>query len=398
MMPQLKPGEIWQIRRDVKTPIEVSPELYSETARNFLEEIKELEKLEELQELEGMAKKSSPRYVMIVNQLINQESTNQKLGTLDLGQEWQEISVMVLSREINFASDVDILIPGDISGLGEDLVAETWHVVSMLSCNLLQRRGSRLSREIYNSLLDIGDAFHSQGKKTNLEISFIYNRDFHQREKSWADVLTIPTAAYHTYTKGLKFTESLLFQALEVENHKIATPATSLTPIQPLIHLSKWLKNINGNIDRNIKQLVNDEWIKLSDFLDSQQPAWAMATRSRSEDNKFTTMQLESDRRVKLINLGITTVALEVEFVVTSENQTNNQANITLRLYPTGEETLLPPNLKLVLLDNSHTTLREITVGGEDIYLQLKFSGSFNEKFSVRVVLGEVSMREDFII
>jgi Protein of unknown function (DUF1822) len=360
-----KSGEIWEIRQDVKSPIEFSEKLYSQAALRFLKGMVGTQEKGE---------KLFPRYVMVVN------LPEKNIAPDDETEEWQEISVMVLSRETNFISDVDILIPQQISGLEEDLLAETWHVVNMLTCNLSQPHGARLPRETYDLLMDRGDAYHQdyEGKASLNFSNFRYNTFFHQQEKSWAEVLTVPVAAYQTYKKGIKQTENLLYKALEktLEEEKQ----------KPLIHLGKWLDNI-----------LDAGWVKLSDYLHSYTPNWAIATirgQLNSDEMHLEGIDLKAETRVKLIHLAVTTVALAMEFEVIPENQ----ASIILRLYPTGEETLLPPNLKLVLLDKYGAILREIIVGEEDIYLQLKFSGSFNEQFSVRVVLGEIAITEDFII
>ena len=72
---------------------------------------------------------------------------------------------MLLSGETDFVSDVDLLIPATISGLGEDLLAETWHVIPALTSNLLQPVGNRLSRQIYDYLLTVRDDHYGLGEE-----------------------------------------------------------------------------------------------------------------------------------------------------------------------------------------------------------------------------------------
>ena len=97
-----QPGEIWEVNRLVNCPVKFSQaeqnQLYSHAAKQFL------------------AGNYPPINVMIV--------------TVDhpqiFPQEWQVISVMVLSEETQFLSDVDLLIPAKISGLKTDVLGLTW--------------------------------------------------------------------------------------------------------------------------------------------------------------------------------------------------------------------------------------------------------------------------------
>lgn len=89
----------------------------------------------------------APKYVMIV--------TEPEEIVLPI------VSVMLLSEETNFLSQVDILIPSNISGLEKDLLAETWLIFPMFLCDLLYPTGARLSYQIYETLLNIGDSHHN---------------------------------------------------------------------------------------------------------------------------------------------------------------------------------------------------------------------------------------------
>lgn len=192
---------------------------------------------------------SPPRYVMIVTEPEPPE---------DLAEEWRVISVMMLSVKSDRLSDVDILIPSEISEVGQDLLAETWNVVPMLACNLLRPVGRRLSREIYDVLLDVGDSYNELtetpvspqkiesfglrfGSASAKEAPEI--QAFHQQEEDWAAVLELPVAAYRTYLNTIQETENLLEIAIEVER-EFGELQDNLNSgkNQSLIHLSQWFK------------------------------------------------------------------------------------------------------------------------------------------------------------
>lgn len=202
-----KPGEIWELSSHVRFPEEFllnqTQDIYSSQAQSFLQG------------------KTPPRYVMIVTEPEADGETESEI-----------VSVMVLSRETQFISDVDLLIPSEITGLAEDLLAETWHVQPMLVSNLLQPIGKRLARNIYDILLSIGDYNHGLVTQApsifDIELLGLKLREqqalsipeiarFHQQEQSWSDVLTIPVAIYHTYIKSVNFTNQILHEQLQIE-------------------------------------------------------------------------------------------------------------------------------------------------------------------------------------
>ncbi|MBC1236370.1 hypothetical protein [Nostoc sp. 2RC] len=204
-----KPGEIWKVNGSITSPLNFlsreQQNLYSSLARNFL------------------AGNSPPRYVMIVKEPELSEN---------IAEEWLIVYVMLLSVETDFVSNIDLLIPAKISGLDRDLLAETWHIIPTLACNLLQPVGKRLSRQIYDYLLTVRD-YHN-GLVSQLpamreiqhlgltdDNSYSGNKqkiqNFHQAEQDWSDVLTVPVAAYYTYLKSIKFTQAILNEALQLE-------------------------------------------------------------------------------------------------------------------------------------------------------------------------------------
>jgi hypothetical protein len=207
-MPIPQPGEIWEVSRLVQSPLEFSSEeqqsLYNSSVQRFLEG------------------NSPPRYVMIVKE--PEPSVE--------AQQWAIVTVMLLSVKTEFISDVDLLIPPEVSGVGQDLLAETWHVVPALTCNLLQPVGRRLSREIYDHLLVIGDYYHGLGEELpavsetrglglvsgNLDAAKDSTiQAFHEQEEAWSDVLTVPVAAYQTYLESINFTNAVLDETLHLE-------------------------------------------------------------------------------------------------------------------------------------------------------------------------------------
>ncbi|WP_414544960.1 hypothetical protein [Nostoc sp. CCY0012] len=208
-MPQ--PGEIWQVNYIVRSPLNFTSQeqqiLYSSLARNFL------------------TGNSPPRYVMIVKE-------PDKSVAEDIEKQWLIVYVMLLSVETDYISNIDLLIPAKISGLEKYLLAETWHIIPALVCNLIKPVGKRLSRQIYEYLLSVRD--YDYGLLSQLptiteiqQLEFIHKsvhsrndskiQDFHQAEQAWSDVLTVPVAAYYTYWKSINLTNVIINEALQLE-------------------------------------------------------------------------------------------------------------------------------------------------------------------------------------
>ncbi len=204
-----QPGEIWKVNYIVQSPLTFASQeqqtLYSSLAQSFL------------------AGNSPPHYVMI----IKEPELSEKIE-----EQWLIIYVMLLSIETDFISNTDLLIPAKISGLDQDLLAETWHIIPALACNLLQPVGKRLSRQIYDYLLTVRDYHYGlisqlpeimeiqhlgliHGSLCSTNNSKI--QDFHKAEQAWSDVLTVPVAAYYTYLKSINFTNAILNEALQLE-------------------------------------------------------------------------------------------------------------------------------------------------------------------------------------
>jgi hypothetical protein len=434
---QIRPGEIWEISRRVRSPLEFSREeqesLYPDAARRFLNG------------------DSLPRYVMIVKE---------PEPAVELDEEWRIVSVMLLSVKTDRLSDADILIPSQVSGVGQDLLAETWHVLPVLTCNLSHPTGHRLSRHIYNVLLDVGDCYHGlidqppaveEIESLGLRVGAVSAQQpeiqaFHRLEEDWAAVLQVPVAACRTYLKAMRVTDAILEMAIEQERE--------ISENFGLVHLSQWFQGAveagwdtvaellkaqgaqqafsfrkgagagetpPGNsqeIAALIKQLSSSRnetqrrqaAKKLGETgtgnSDAINALIEVLSATEDEETLWTAAEslwrIDPDnpaagiRRGKLIDLGqpagepvVLTVALIQKAVM---------VYILLRVYPTGDKVYLPAQLQLILLDESGKSVLEVTARRADACIQLILSGNPGERFAVRVALGDAGVTEYFLI
>ncbi|MGG6269974.1 DUF1822 family protein [Leptolyngbya sp. AN10] len=404
-----QPGEIWQLTRSLDCPIEF-PEarsLYSEVALEFL---------------------SNPRsrYVMIVRE-----------------PELEQVTVMILSDETQYLSDVDVLIPKQLSKIDQDLLAETWNVLPMLTNHLDRPVGDRLSRQIYDLLLDVGDQYLTE-QRSEIQ-SFTRSaqdpeiQQFHQREQAWSDVLSIPLSAYQTYLNSLRYYNTLMTEAMQLEQIKV----DSIPPIQ----LRQWLQNIfefhwqevsafcqtappvvavrtkttgSNEIPALIEQLetTSNEHqqhrilrrlgevaignkaaiqaiVRLLRNTTDDETLWATVESLRSIDPDNPEIGV---RRMRQIDWGVQMARQAIAFVVSLVPRADQRISILLQAYPMDQTCYLPLDLKLVLLNEQGNPLHEVKSRSTDVCIQLKLSGAIGESFSVCLQLGSATIVEDFVL
>jgi hypothetical protein len=119
------------------------------------------------------------------------------------------VTVMLLAVSTEYYSEVDLLLPVAITGLERAILAETWNVETVAIEHLQRQVGERLSREVYDLLLSIGDFYHGL-LGTMFDMSLIQAvglqqtvpqqmrediAEFHHQEKVWLQSLHPVTMA-----------------------------------------------------------------------------------------------------------------------------------------------------------------------------------------------------------
>ncbi|HAJ64935.1 MAG TPA: hypothetical protein DCP31_41605 [Cyanobacteria bacterium UBA8543] len=144
------------------------------------------------------------------------------------------------------------------------------------------------------------------------------------------------------------------------------------------VKLRQWLEGI-----------FNDSW---------QSPSLVLASNLRSKTRLKLDTQTNSVSRAKVIQLGRQGVPQAVVLVMQLTPTATEAVEVCLRLYPGSDSIHLPPNLQLIVLDETRTACMEAQARSADDWIQLEFSCIHEERFSVKVVLEEMSITEQFVV
>jgi hypothetical protein len=161
-----------------------------------------------------------------------------------------------------------------------------------------------------------------------------------------------------------------------------------VSPVEALVNLSQWFI---GQVDAGWQTVES-----LRDLLQSR-PAYAFRGSVTTED-LLPQQQQPVTKRAKLIDLGIQLANQPLMLIVEISPETEAKTRIRLQLHPTGNQTYLPEGVRLTVLDDSGEVFLEAQSRSADNYIQLQFRGELEEKFSVAISLGDISIREHFMI
>ncbi|MDZ7964462.1 MAG: DUF1822 family protein [Nostoc sp. DedSLP03] len=173
--------------------------------------------------------------------------------------------------------------------------------------------------------------------------------------------------------------DNLLEYLEELSQFQVAEIAdNSLTLNQSLVNLKQWLENIFEAGWQEVETLLGTQ---------SANPAWGM----RSKAGAFLS-------RGKLIDVGDFLSKRAVVLVVTLPSDNEQEMDIIVELHPTNRQDYLPPNLHLMVLDFEGASVMEAQTRSSNKNIQLEFSCEVGERFSVKLVLGDISITENFVI
>ena len=157
--------------------------------------------------------------------------------------------------------------------------------------------------------------------------------------------------------------------------HSLAYLPAYLHKLTPLANLSQWFQNI-----------FETGWDIVALGNEATEPA--LAFRSKLKANNL--------KRCKLLELGDEGELIALIVTITPESDSN--INIIVELKPGNNQTYLPVNLQLILIDEDEQPIIDTKTKIANQHIQLDLSGEPGERFSIKIALGEVSFSENFIV
>ncbi|MBD2103986.1 DUF1822 family protein [Leptolyngbya sp. FACHB-261] len=177
-----------------------------------------------------------------------------------------------------------------------------------------------------------------------------------------------------------------LLDLISTVTDTVADENLGLLSSQKRVNLSDWLDNV-----------FETGWQSLEDLFSSGTVGWALARSSKELRETGTDSQSLGLTRGRLIDLGVLLSGHQVALIITLLQTAAEEMDIRAEVRPAGGQLCLPPELQLIVLDHSGICL-QTQARNADNRIQLEFSGEVGEQFSIKLVLGNVDLTEDFVI
>lgn len=181
----------------------------------------------------------------------------------------------------------------------------------------------------------------------------------------------------------------------------VSVPVSQLRPIEDLIEYLQQLQHAAASRMVNLRQWLEEifetAWKPVEVLMNPASSNMAFGFRNNL-DFRDTNAPSSSVRRARLIDLGIQLAGHPVALIVELRPESKQKTDILLQVHPTDNQTYLPPLLQLIVLDESGATFLKAQARNVDDFIQLEFSGTLGERFSVKVALGDDSITENFVL
>ena len=176
---------------------------------------------------------------------------------------------------------------------------------------------------------------------------------------------------------------NLIVNNNESKLNNISTPITNKIN-QNLVKISGWLDDI-----------FEQGWLKADSLFNEENLAFSTRNQSSNFDNEANIINA-----AKLIDLGIKLGEQSLVLLMACVPNNQGKIAITVQIHPRQGITYLPPNLKLTAMDDEGNLIQEAVISrNADNYIQLKrFSAPIGVKFALEVSLGNIKLRESFIL
>ncbi|MGJ3251890.1 MAG: DUF1822 family protein [Elainellaceae cyanobacterium] len=151
------------------------------------------------------------------------------------------------------------------------------------------------------------------------------------------------------------------------------------------VQLQQWLQNT-----------FESGWQSIEDLFRVQQPALSFRSPDLIQLVPISSAGLSASRG-KLLELRTAPQGEQIALLVGLMVTPNPEMDIWVRLCPVNHHARLPPELEVLILDEADIPVMQAQSRNTEM-IQLKFGGKTGEKFSIRVVLGDIIISETFMV
>ena len=158
-------------------------------------------------------------------------------------------------------------------------------------------------------------------------------------------------------------------------------------PLKEQVNLSQWLYNI-----------FEAGWETVEAILTPPPSAFAFSPRSLSAiATNVLEIPVNGVKRGKCIDLSRDGQIEQLAVFVGLTPISSAKLDITVEVCPIGGQPYLPPELQVMVLDEQGKAVLQANAGNSES-MEFQFSGESGESFSVKLVLGDTNMTENFLI
>ncbi|MFB8792149.1 MAG: DUF1822 family protein [Potamolinea sp.] len=191
---------------------------------------------------------------------------------------------------------------------------------------------------------------------------------------------------------------------------QVTSSEISLTEIRSLQELPRYLNKNSSvlNLSQWFEGIFEASWQAVESLLDTQSTELAHSYRSappveslldtQSTELAHSYRSAPPIARCKLIELELGKPEQAVVMMVELTEVSEQDREIYLDVHPKQGQIYLPDNLKLMLVNEDGETLIDVPPGSENKTMPLDFEGEVGDRFSVKLVLGDVILTENFIV
>ena len=193
---------------------------------------------------------------------------------------------------------------------------------------------------------------------------------------------------FETTEEGAEWLEQL--HAIGELEELLGVPVLGVGREEAIANLGEWLQEARDTFAagwQTVKSFLNN--------LEGDPAAYRFSSAVRAGEIEINDFEVIASG-IKLLDLEEPLGSRPIPLVVNLGRESNGERDILLQVYPCKGERYVPRGLQMLVLAGGEIFL-EATAAEADDYIQLRCSGQPGEKFSIKLVLGDASVSENFL-